>query len=386
MNGDDPTDLAGWLDESALSAGGANGSAAASSALPDLTKTGLGGTRRRSDAVSHSALARSVDTLKAQVDAEPSNWQLRRQLAEALLDAGEREAGLTVLETAMVGLERSQDLEGARSVADEIIRLIPNSVRHHQKRVEYAFRTSDRSRLPQAYLELADALFRSGQADKARAVYKRVLELSPDDPRAQAALSTFGDDFIEPLDVDDPDLLEPPELEPERGLDAIPSPSRPSAHGASGTAKAARPGAPPPIVPMAPRSWRVAHTGRSCRRARAARFPERPPGWASEASRATFGWKIECTCRKARTEAGRQGRDPSPCARGRSSSGAGFEGCWQARDPPESFWRRGPSTAGQGSCGSAAGRRSADRSFRPRRQAGGGRGPRLCQPRRLAAG
>ncbi len=256
MNGDDPTELEGWLDESALSAGSTNGSDAPSPAFPDLTKAGLGGTRRRSDAVSHSALARSVDALKARVDTEPSNWQLRRQLAEALLDAGEREAGLQVLETAMVGLERSQDLEGARSVADEIIRLIPNSVRHHQKRVEYAFRTSDRSRLPQAYLELADALFRSGQADKARAVYQRVLELSPDDPRAQAALSTFGDDFIEPLDVTDPDLLEPPDLEPDPEPEALPSAPRLPALGASGAAKAPRPGvrggAAPPIVPAPP--------------------------------------------------------------------------------------------------------------------------------------
>jgi tetratricopeptide (TPR) repeat protein len=76
-------------------------------------------------------------------------------------------------------------------VADEIIRLTPNSVRHHQKRVEYAFRAADKPRLAEAYLELADSLFRAGHADKARAVYQRVLELAPDDPRAQAALSTF---------------------------------------------------------------------------------------------------------------------------------------------------------------------------------------------------
>jgi len=83
-------------------------------------------------------------------------------------------------------------------MADVIIRLNPNSVRHHQKRVEYAFRTNDRARLPEAYLELADALFRSGQADKARAVYQRVLELAPDDARAQAALSAFGDPVTPP--------------------------------------------------------------------------------------------------------------------------------------------------------------------------------------------
>lgn len=142
---------------------------------------------------SHSELAQSVDGLRKRAEAEPGNWAVRRHLAEALLEDGERAAGLQELEVAMLGLEQAQDLDGARSVAEEIIRVNPNSVRHHQKRVEYAFRSADGSLLPNAYLELADALFRSGQADKARSVYQRVLELKPDDLRAQAALSAFGE-------------------------------------------------------------------------------------------------------------------------------------------------------------------------------------------------
>ncbi|HXB25253.1 MAG TPA: tetratricopeptide repeat protein [Gemmatimonadaceae bacterium] len=140
---------------------------------------------------SHTPLAREVDTLRQRAAAEPTNWTVRQRLAEALLEDGDREEGLQELEVVMLGLERSHDLDSARSVADEIIRLNPNSVRHHQKRVEYAFRANDKPRLAEAYLELADSLFRAGHADKARAVYQRVLELAPDDPRAQAALSTF---------------------------------------------------------------------------------------------------------------------------------------------------------------------------------------------------
>jgi tetratricopeptide (TPR) repeat protein len=140
---------------------------------------------------SHTPLAREVDTLRQRAAAEPTNWAVRQRLAEALLEDGDREEGLQELEIVMLGLERSHDLDSARSVADEIIRLNPNSVRHHQKRVEYAFRATDKPRLAEAYLALADALFRAGHADKARAVYQRVLELAPDDPRAQVALSTF---------------------------------------------------------------------------------------------------------------------------------------------------------------------------------------------------
>ena len=138
-------------------------------------------------------LAESVESLAAQLAARDGDSALRRRLGEALLERGDREQGLQELEMAMIGFERSADYESARSVADEIIRLDPNSVRHHQKRVQYAFQANDTPRLVEAYLELADALFRGGQGDKAHTVYQRVLELAPNDIRAQAALSAFVD-------------------------------------------------------------------------------------------------------------------------------------------------------------------------------------------------
>ena len=132
-----------------------------------------------------------AEALRMRLARASSDWGLHREYGEALLEAGGREAGLGELEAALIGFEREGDLDNARSVAEEIIRVNPNSVRHHQKRVEYAFRVGDKTLLAQAYLELADSLFRSGQAEKSRAVYQRVLDLAPDDIRAQAALSAF---------------------------------------------------------------------------------------------------------------------------------------------------------------------------------------------------
>jgi len=136
----------------------------------------------------------SVELLQALVEAEPEDHGKRRQLAEAMLDSGDREGGMAELERAMVGFERADELDAASSLADEIVRLNPESVRHHQKRVEYACRTNERGRLIEAYLALADALFRAGQTEKSRAIYQRVLDLAPDDLRAQAALESFADD------------------------------------------------------------------------------------------------------------------------------------------------------------------------------------------------
>ena len=133
----------------------------------------------------------SVEVLQSIIDSDPEDHGIRRRLAEALLDTGDREGGLRELEAAMLGFERMDNLDAASSLVDEIVRLDPASVRHHQKRVEYAFRRNERGTLIEAYLQLADALFRAGSMDKSRAIYQRVLDLAPDDTRVQAALEAF---------------------------------------------------------------------------------------------------------------------------------------------------------------------------------------------------
>jgi tetratricopeptide (TPR) repeat protein len=146
---------------------------------------------RRTTSMAIPMLASSIEDLRDQVAREPENWNLRRQLAETMLDEGHRDEGLAMLEETMSGFERAGQIHEARSVADEIVRLNPSSVRHHQKRVEFAFRDDDKAGLAQAYLDLADALFRDGHPDKSKAVYQRVLEIAPTDARALAALESL---------------------------------------------------------------------------------------------------------------------------------------------------------------------------------------------------
>jgi tetratricopeptide (TPR) repeat protein len=140
---------------------------------------------------STTVAAHSVELLRVSVDQSPDDWALRRSLAEAMLEAGDREGGIRELETTMAGAERAGDLDLASALAEEIARIEPDAVRHHQKRVEYAFRTNDRARLIEAYISLADSLLRADQADKARTVYQRVLDLAPDEVRARAALDAI---------------------------------------------------------------------------------------------------------------------------------------------------------------------------------------------------
>ena len=179
---------------------------------------------RRTTSMAIPMLATSVEDLREQLAREPENWTLRRQLAENIIDEGARDEGLAMLEETMAGLERAGNLADARSVADEIVRLNPSSVRHHQKRVEYAFRDDDKGGLASAYVDLADALFREGQADKAKAVYQRVLEISPNDAHALSALESLAALEPQPAPADKrPSAAHPPASKRYTGMiSAIP--------------------------------------------------------------------------------------------------------------------------------------------------------------------
>jgi tetratricopeptide (TPR) repeat protein len=162
--------------------------------------------------------APAAEDLEARLSADPQDWEAHRLYGEALLEKGEREQGLGELDAALDGYDQADDLASAYSVVEEVLRLDPNSVRHHQKRVELAYRQGDKARLVDAYVELGDALLRSDDPGKAIAVYQRVLEHDPGNVRAKSAL----------------DALAPPAPPPE----AAPAARRPSAAPAPAPASA----------------------------------------------------------------------------------------------------------------------------------------------------
>jgi tetratricopeptide (TPR) repeat protein len=167
--------------------------------------------------------APSAADLEARVAADASDWGAHRELGEALLEQGDRDRGLAELDASLVGYDQADSLPEAVALVEEILRLDPNSIRHQQKRVELAYRQGDRSRLVEAYVELADALLRSDAPDKSIAVYQRVLEHDPENLRAKSALET----------------LVPP-APPAPAPAAPASPAKPAAQ---------RPAAAPPVVP-----------------------------------------------------------------------------------------------------------------------------------------
>ncbi|HWA16389.1 MAG TPA: tetratricopeptide repeat protein [Gemmatimonadales bacterium] len=134
----------------------------------------------------------SISELEDRVLEDPDDPEAHRALGEALLAEGDQIRGQEELELALAGYEQREDWQHAGDLINELIRLDPNGVRYHQKRVEIGFRSGDRSRLIDSYLELADALLRVGAMDKALAVYRRVAEHDPGNQRAHAALDALA--------------------------------------------------------------------------------------------------------------------------------------------------------------------------------------------------
>jgi tetratricopeptide (TPR) repeat protein len=142
--------------------------------------------------IEQTPAAPDIEELESRVADNPDDPEAHQALGEALIEQGERERGIEELDLATAGFENGGNLVEARHLVDEVLRLDPNSVRHRQKAVEYAFKAGDKPRLIDAYLELADALLRSDLPDKARAVYARVAEHDPKNERAKGAIAMLA--------------------------------------------------------------------------------------------------------------------------------------------------------------------------------------------------
>ncbi len=143
-----------------------------------------------------------ISELESRLKSEGRQPELLVELAEALLETGQREKATVCLGEALEGYEQQGQYWEAGRVLDELLRLNVNDFRAHQKRVELALRAGDRSGLIEAYLGLADCLDRTDASNKARAVYQRVLELDPQNRRAASALEMFVEEEAAPAEAE----------------------------------------------------------------------------------------------------------------------------------------------------------------------------------------
>jgi tetratricopeptide (TPR) repeat protein len=166
----------------------------------------------------------SIVELESHILDDPDNPELHLRLADRLLSGGEPGRGLEELELALDGYERQGEWPLAAEVSNRLVLLAPDTIRHHQKRVELAFRSGERNPLLAAYLSLGDALARAGAGEKAMAVFGRVQEHDPGNAHAEAALAAL---LGQSAPVAEPAASEPAASEPAAPEPAAPEPAAP---------------------------------------------------------------------------------------------------------------------------------------------------------------
>jgi len=108
------------------------------------------------------------------------------------------------LDAALNDAAADERWDDAVQILLRLIRLEPESVPRHQKRVEIAYRSGNRQYLIDAYLSLAQALERIGATENAGLVFQRVLEHDPGNPVAAAGLAALHVPTPAPLQREDP--------------------------------------------------------------------------------------------------------------------------------------------------------------------------------------
>jgi tetratricopeptide (TPR) repeat protein len=134
-----------------------------------------------------------LEQLRSRVATNPEDAQARDALIDLLHDRGAHDDVPRILDEAHRALAARGLFRDAVGPISQLIRLNPGEGPLLQKRVEYAFKSGDRSSMVEAYLALARFFETSGSRDKARAVYGRVLEIEAYNPEARAALEAMDD-------------------------------------------------------------------------------------------------------------------------------------------------------------------------------------------------
>ncbi len=127
-------------------------------------------------------------TLRARVEKDPGDAEGWRLLGRALLAAGDEAGASEALEHGHQAFARNGEVREAVGVVRELLEMDPDRIELRQRLVEYAYQSSDEAFLVQSFLELGEALSKSGKRLKAEAVFRQVLSLDPDNPTALQAL------------------------------------------------------------------------------------------------------------------------------------------------------------------------------------------------------
>jgi pilus assembly protein FimV len=138
-------------------------------------------------------------------EADEKNFGLTQKVAEALLQSGQGEQAMGIIERTRIPMLDAGEHEAVSKLLNELVVRLPGRVEPHEWLVDSYGRTSDSFRMPDALAQLGDALVANGQMDRAKAVFQQLVEREPESESAKRKLN----DLLKKMGMPVPEAVEP---------------------------------------------------------------------------------------------------------------------------------------------------------------------------------
>jgi pilus assembly protein FimV len=121
-------------------------------------------------------------------DADPKNFGPAQKIVEALLESGQGDRAMAILERTRIPMIDAGEHEVVGKLLNELAERMPGRIEPLEWLVETYGRTSDSFRLPDALAHLGDALVATKQYDRAKQVFEQLVDREPESDPAKRKL------------------------------------------------------------------------------------------------------------------------------------------------------------------------------------------------------
>jgi pilus assembly protein FimV len=122
-------------------------------------------------------------------DADPKNFGPAQKLVEALLESGQGDRAMALLDRTRTPMIDAGEHEVVGKLLNELAERLPGKIQPLEWLVETYGRTSDSFRLPDALAQLGDALVAAKQYDRAKQVFEQLVDRQPESDPAKRKLN-----------------------------------------------------------------------------------------------------------------------------------------------------------------------------------------------------
>jgi len=122
-------------------------------------------------------------------DADPKNFGPAQKLVEALLESGQGDRAMALLDRTRTPMIDAGEHEVVGKMLNELAERLPGRLEPLEWLVELYGRTSDSFRLPDALAQLGDALVAAKQYDRAKQIFEQLVDRQPESDPAKRKLN-----------------------------------------------------------------------------------------------------------------------------------------------------------------------------------------------------